>query len=153
MNTGKLNPVEVTVEIVNSDTAREWTIEGDNQKKREHNEEAITYYIKALNSANPVQRVYLIPRIMACYRRQQLPNKAKDFLLEMIYVYGINVADHVTYTVMASVHSDLKEWSQAQMCADKACELNDGVINEYLNAVYARINYNVNKMSESLSFA
>ena len=71
----------------------------------------------------------------------------------MIYAYGIDVADHVTYTVMASVHSDLNEWSQAQICADRACELNDGVIDEYLNAVYARINYNVNKRVNNLCFA
>lgn len=153
MDAGRYNPVEVSVEIVNSNTSREWTIEGDNQRKREHNAEAIWYYTKALDSADSVQRVYLIPRIMACYRRQNLPDKAKNFLLEMIYAYGIDVADHVTYTVMASVHSDLNEWNQAQICADKACEMNDGVIDEYLNAVYARINYNVNKRVYNQCFA
>lgn len=153
MNAARPDHVEVTVEVVNSNTSKEWTIEGDNLRRKEHTAEAIWYYTRALDNADAVQRVYLIPRIMACYRRQNLPNKAKDFLLEMIYAYGIDVADHVTYTVMASVHSDLNEWSQAQICADRACELNDGVIDEYLNAVYARINYNVNKRVNNLCFA
>ncbi len=147
-----MSNVEITVEVANEQTAREWTVAGDNAKAREYNASAIDMYIKALDCATPVQRRYLIPRVMACYRRLNHPVKAKDFLMKMVYEHGIEVMDYVTYTVMASVHGDLMEWSQALECADRACALNDGEINEYLDAVYSRINYNL-MAAQHLTFA
>lgn len=146
------NNIDFTVEVSNENTAREWTAEGDIEKSKEHNAIAIGLYIRALDCADPIQRRYLIPRIMACYRRQNCPSKAKDFLMKMVYEHGIEVMDHVTYTVMASVHGDLKEWNQALECANRACALNDGEINDYLDAVYNRINYNMQDMN-NLAFA
>lgn len=124
---------------------KELTIEGDSCMKRQQIKKAIDCYTKALETANQMQKKYLIPRIMACYRRQNLSWKAKVFLQRMIYAYGNNITDHVIYTVLASVHGDLNEWEQAQICADKACKLNEGEIDRYLDAVYARIEYNVSK--------
>lgn len=145
--------IEFTIEVSNENVAREWTAAGDKEKSNEHNAVAIGLYIKALGCADPIQRRYLIPRVMACYRRQNNPIKAKDFLMKMIYAHGIDVMDHVTYTVMASVHGDLKEWNQALECANRACALNDGEINDYLNAVYNRINYNMKTREKHLVFA
>lgn len=145
--------IEFTFELSNEKSARELTTAGDSEKSKDHNAVAIGLYIKALDCADSIQRKYLIPRIMACYRRQNKPIQAKDFLLKMVYTHGIDVMDHVTYTVMASIHGDLKEWDQALECANRACALNEGEINEYLNAVYNRINYNMNDKRSNLVFA
>lgn len=153
MGTNNESTIEFTIEMSNEKTAREWTDAGDNEKSKDHNATAIGLYIKALGYADPIQTRYLIPRVMACYRRQNKPIQAKDFLLKMVYTHGIDVMDHVTYTVMASIHGDLKEWDQALECANRACALNEGEIDEYLNAVYNRINYNMNAEKGNLVFA
>lgn len=145
--------IEFTVEMASIGAAREWTAAGDKEKNAEHISTAIELYIKALSCADSIQRKYLIPRVMACYRRQNKPDAAKDFLIKMIYRHGIEVVNHVTYTVMASVHGDLNEWDQALECANRACALNEGEINDYLDAVYNRINYNMNVKNNRLAFA
>lgn len=145
--------IEFTVDVADEKIAKEWTSAGDKAKEKEHNAAAIWMYIRALDCADPIQRKYLIPRIMACYRRQNDSVKAKDFLMKMVYEHGIGVMDYVTYTVMAAVHGDLKEWAQALECANRACALNDGEINEHLNAVYNRINQNMKAERSHPAFA
>lgn len=145
--------LEFSVDMSNIKDVREWIEEGDKEKNKANNIGAIRLYSKALECADEVQRRYLIPRIMACYRRQNNPLKAKDFLIEMIYVHGVDIMDHVTYTVMAAVHGDLNEWNQALECANRACALNEGEINEYLDAVYNRINVNMNLRKCRMVFA
>ena len=134
-------------------TAYDWTIEGDLARKNCDYYSALECYSIALNRASVEQKKYLVPRIMSCYRRTNNSKKARAFFGFMKEKYGVVVFDHVSYTVLASVYGDLKEWDAALQCADQACILNDGEINGYLDAVYGRINYNVNSSNQDKYFA
>ena len=124
-------------------SAKDWTLDGDEAKKRLYFEKAIGCYAKAFETASMTQKVYLVPRVMACYRKLGNPTQAKTFFIEMKNRYGSGILDRASYIVMAAVHGDLKEWDMALQCANQACILNEGVIDQYLDAVYGRINYNI----------
>lgn len=124
-------------------SAYDLVIEGDKQKSEGFYNKAILNYLKAYSKGSPEQIKYIVPRVASCYRIISQPKMALNFYRGARSMYGDIVNDHVMLTVLSSIHGDLKNWEQALYCADYACELNDGVINAYLENVYRRIDANI----------
>lgn len=118
---------------------------GDEEKNRWNNATAISMYKKALVTAEPTQVRYIIPRVLACYRRCNTPTLARQFFVDMKNAYGQEIMDRVSYTVMAAAFGDMNDWDEALNYANQACRLNDGIIDEFLEAVYNRIDSNRNR--------
>ena len=120
----------------------DWSIEGDEAKRKQDFKSALFSYKKAYESTKPEGVRYLVAKVSSCYRKINRPQAALNFYHEARRQYGDNAIDHAVLTSIAGAYGDLKKWKEALSCANYACELNDGVITSHLDAVYGRISYN-----------
>lgn len=120
----------------------EWSIEGDEAKRKQDFKLAIFSYQKAYELTEPEYVRYLVAKVSSCYRKINRPQAALNFYHEARSQYGDSAIDHAVLTSIAAAYGDLKKWKEALSCANYACELNDGVITNYLDAVFGRISYN-----------
>ena len=123
-------------------TAYQWCMEGDDAKKHKDYYAAIVSYHKAFELIDPERAKYLIAKVTSCYRRINRPQSAVDFYMKALNRFGKIAVDHVVLTSVSGAYGDLKKWDKALECANYACELNEGVITDYLEAVMGRISYN-----------
>ena len=130
--------------IINSEMAWKWTQAGDKAMAKKDYKLAVFIYTNAFSIDDLNGAKYLLPRISACYRRMSCPQSAISFYKQALSKYGEAILDRVVLTAIASVYGDLENWNAALNCANKAASLNDGVVDEYLENVYGRINYNLN---------
>jgi len=150
MNT-RMSQKEVRIVVKNKNpenipmtkSSYEWSVEGDEAKKKQEFKTAIFSYEKAFESTTPAEVKYLVAKVSSCYRKINRPQAALNFYHEARKQYGDDAIDHAVLTSIAGAYSDLKKWKEALAYANYACELNDGVITNYLEAVFGRISYNI----------
>ena len=130
------------------DHSYDWNVNGDKEKKLGNYNKAINSYIKAFETVNPNGAKYIVAKISSCYRKINRPQSALNFYNQARNLYGDYVVDYVVMTTIAGAYGDLKKWSEALNYANYACELNDGVVDKYIEAVLNRITYNMNKSNK-----
>ena len=123
-------------------SVKELVKEGDAAKGIGKYQLAIINYNRALESTDDVYAKYIVSRLSSCYRKLNQPNKALEIYHNALNQYGITINDPVVLTSVSGAYCDLKRWDEALNCANYACELDDGEINEFLDAVYNRIENN-----------
>ena len=129
--------------ITNREMAYRWTKAADGAMERKDYNLAVRIYsnVFAIEEAQGVK--YLLPRISACYRRLKRSGAAITFYEKAVSKFGNDIIDKVVLTAISSAYGDVNNWDEALRCANRAVALNDGVIDEYLENVLGRINYNL----------
>ncbi len=113
--------------------------EGDKFKQSYTYDYAVKFYEKATEICDMDTLAYILPRITSCYRRLKTPRKAIELFSLAKEKYGEEFLRPVLLTSVAAAYCDLGEYENALRCCRWAYKRFDGVFNESLANVFARI--------------
>lgn len=130
-----------------TEMARRWVEAGDRAFKQGKHSLAVSIFINAYAIEATEGAKYIIPRVSACYRKLGKARSAIDFYKKAVQEHGNCILDTVVLTAVSSAYGDINDWDNALDCAKRAAALNGGVIDEYLENVFGRINYNLNNIN------
>ena len=115
---------------------------GDEAYKKDDYSTAVCCYENALKLAtneNKNRFKSVLPMMGRCYRQMGVPRSVIELAKEAKKLFGRDFIDHVFLTTIAAAYADLREFSNANRCAQEAIKLENGKKTKALQAVIDRL--------------